>query len=187
LPIGPDTKDWTWVLERPCPECGFDASTLPREQIVPLIEANGRAWASLLEGSPTALRERPGDDRWSVLEYACHVRDVFQRYDERLQLMVSQENPSFANWDQDRSALDDRYNEQDPGAVAGQIVVAADRLGSSFRRVTEKGWERVGRRSDGAEFTVESFGRYMIHDPIHHLHDVNVDVTNLMPPPPPAP
>lgn len=20
--IVPDTKDWTWVLERPCPECG---------------------------------------------------------------------------------------------------------------------------------------------------------------------
>ena len=24
--ITPDTKDWTWVLERPCPECGFDAA-----------------------------------------------------------------------------------------------------------------------------------------------------------------
>ena len=25
VPIVPDGKDWTWVLERPCPECGFDA------------------------------------------------------------------------------------------------------------------------------------------------------------------
>ena len=24
--IVPDTKDWTWVLERPCPECGFDTA-----------------------------------------------------------------------------------------------------------------------------------------------------------------
>ena len=24
--ITPDTKDWTWVLERPCPECGFEAA-----------------------------------------------------------------------------------------------------------------------------------------------------------------
>ena len=22
-PVPPDTKDWTWVLERPCPDCGF--------------------------------------------------------------------------------------------------------------------------------------------------------------------
>jgi hypothetical protein len=30
----------------------------------------------------------------------------------------------------------------------------------------------VGFRSDGAQFTVESFGRYLLHDPIHHLWDV---------------
>ena len=26
--IEPDTKDWTWVIARPCPECGFDPSTV---------------------------------------------------------------------------------------------------------------------------------------------------------------
>jgi len=31
---------------------------------------------------------------------------------------------------------------------------------------------RTGRRSDGAEFTVDTFARYFVHDPIHHLHDV---------------
>jgi hypothetical protein len=30
----------------------------------------------------------------------------------------------------------------------------------------------TGARSDGAQFTVESFARYFIHDPIHHLYDV---------------
>ena len=28
-----DDKDWTWVLERPCPECGFDAGALEVAQI----------------------------------------------------------------------------------------------------------------------------------------------------------
>jgi len=28
MSIEPDTKDWTWVLERPCPECGFDATAI---------------------------------------------------------------------------------------------------------------------------------------------------------------
>ena len=27
--IAPDTKDWTWVLQRPCPDCGFDAEDYP--------------------------------------------------------------------------------------------------------------------------------------------------------------
>jgi hypothetical protein len=41
-----------------------------------------------------------------------------------------------------------------------------------FASVTGAQWERTGSRSDGAHFTVESFGRYFIHDPIHHLYDV---------------
>ena len=28
VPITPDDKDWTWVLERTCPECGFTASAV---------------------------------------------------------------------------------------------------------------------------------------------------------------
>ena len=30
----PDEKDWTWVLDRPCPDCGFEASDHPRERLV---------------------------------------------------------------------------------------------------------------------------------------------------------
>jgi hypothetical protein len=34
-------------------------------------------------------------------------------------------------------------------------------------------WQRTGNRSDGKRFTVESFARYMMHDPVHHLWDVS--------------
>ena len=33
-------------------------------------------------------------------------------------------------------------------------------------------WPRTGPRSDGARFTVETFARYFVHDPVHHLYDV---------------
>jgi hypothetical protein len=32
--------------------------------------------------------------------------------------------------------------------------------------------ERTGDRSDGSSFTVESFARYFLHDPVHHVADV---------------
>jgi hypothetical protein len=41
-----------------------------------------------------------------------------------------------------------------------------------FRGLTPAQWERTGARSDGARFSVDSFARYLIHDPVHHLHDV---------------
>jgi hypothetical protein len=43
MPIAPDTKDWTWVLERACPECGFDARAFPREEAGRMVRANAAA------------------------------------------------------------------------------------------------------------------------------------------------
>lgn len=170
MPIVPETKDWTWVLDRRCDECGFDASDFPREQVGAMVRENAAAWQDLL--AHPDVRTRPSDDRWSGLEYACHVRDVFRLYDERLRLMLEREDPDYPNWDQDEAAVSGRYDQEDPARVAAEIEAAAAPLAERFDGVAGAGWERTGNRSDGASFTVESFARYFVHDPIHHLHDV---------------
>jgi len=172
VPIVPDGKDWTWVLQRPCPECGLDASSLPPVSVAPLLRANADAWAGVLRRPVTELRRRPSDDRWSPLEYACHVRDVCVLYHARLGLMLCEDDPLYPNWDQDVTAVEERYLGQDPVAVAAQLSEAAARLAASFDAVRGEQWQRRGRRSDGASFTVAGFARYMIHDPVHHLYDV---------------
>ena len=121
-------------------------------------------------GSGSAVRPRP--EVWSPLEYACHVRDVFVLYDERLRLMLETDNPTYANWDQDATAVEQRYAGQDPSVVATELRDAAEALADRFDTVSGEQWARTGTRSDGARFTVESFARYFVHDPIHHLHDV---------------
>ena len=172
MPIVPDGKDWTWVLERPCPECGFDASTFPGVEAGGLIRFNAAAWESLLAGPAEDLRRRPSDERWSTLEYACHVRDVFRLYDERLDLMLHQDDPLYPNWDQDATAVEDDYNGQDPATVAAELRSSALRLAGTFDQVSSAQWQRTGRRGDGARFTVDTFSRYLVHDPVHHLFDV---------------
>jgi DinB family protein len=172
VPIVPDDKDWTWVLQRPCPECGFDASSLPPESVATLLRANADAWVRILRQPATELGHRPSGDRWSPLEYACHVRDVCVLYRERLGLMLREDDPLYPNWDQDATAIEGHYLEQEPASVAAQLLEAATRLADAFDAVRGEQWERPGRRSDGASFTVAGFARYMIHDPVHHLNDV---------------
>jgi hypothetical protein len=170
MTITPDTKDWTWVLQRRCPECGFDAQSFPRESVGTQLRDNAAAWRDVLASS--GVRDRPRPDRWSPLEYGCHVRDVCLLYEQRLALMLTQDNPQFANWDQDATAAEDRYSEQDPATVDVQLHAAAEALATSFDQVTGLEWQRTGDRSDGVHFTVESFARYFLHDPVHHLYDV---------------
>ena len=135
-----------------------------------MIRANAAAWRAPLAAPGAAGRERP--DRWSALEYGCHVRDVFRLYDYRLGLMLTGDDPLYPNWDQDETAVADDYASQNPAVAADEIVSAADALAASFAALSGDQWLRPGRRSDGASFTVETFGRYLMHDPIHHLYDV---------------
>lgn len=171
MTIEPDTKDWTWVLQRPCPECGLDTQSFPRDAISTMILANAAAWHRLLTG-PGDLRLRPSPGKWSGLEYGCHVRDVLRRYEQRLTLMLTRDGPLFPNWDQDATAAEDRYGEQDPAVVARELATAAEIIAAHFASIAPDEWQRTGSRSDGAHFTVESFARYFIHDPVHHLFDV---------------
>ena len=168
--ITPDTKDWTWVLERPCPECGFDATKTVRENVGKTIRQNADAWVQHLARAD--VRRRPRDDVWSPLEYGCHIRDVYRICDGRLDLMLTRTGPTFANWDQDATALDDAYIEQDPAQVAVELREWADRIAGRYDGATDEQWSRTGNRSDGAQFTLESFARYVVHDVTHHLVDV---------------
>ncbi len=181
MPIIPDDKDWTWVLSQPCPECHFDASTLAREAFGDLIRSTAAQWTEILSESPLALRSRVSDDRWSPLEYGCHVRDVFQLFDQRLHLMLTIDGPTYPNWDQDQTAREGHYNDQDPSEVSTQLSAAAAVLAHNFDVVTGNQWERTGHRSDGASFTIDTFGRYLIHDPTHHIYDVEQDLPQLRP------
>ncbi|MGO4257852.1 DinB family protein [Marmoricola sp. RAF53] len=174
MPIEPDTKDWTWVLERPCAECGFDPSAVDVTRLAELVHENTRGWYGALDGAGAAVRPDPGT--WSRLEYACHVRDVHRLFGERVRLMLDQDDPAFANWDQDETAVESRYSEQDPAEVSVELVEAAADTAALFAGITDDQWPRRGRRSNGSVFTVATLGVYYLHDVVHHLHDIGHDI-----------
>jgi hypothetical protein len=168
----PDTKDWTWVLESTCAECGFDTRQPLRGDLPRLVREVSDRWRTSM-AQISDPRSRPESLVWSPLEYSCHVRDVFALGVVRVQLMLDEDDPTFANWDQDETAVAEKYASQNPGVVTNGLVDSASGFAASLESVPEGAWERPGRRSDGAVFTVESFARYLLHDPIHHLTDVS--------------
>ena len=166
----PDEKDWTFVLDRPCPECGYVADEFDHHRLPELVLAAAAPWAEVLTRPEVGVR--PAPQVWSPLEYACHVRDVLRVFAGRVVLIRTQDAPRFANWDQDEAAIADRYWAQDAATVAAEIKVAARENADAWANVTESEWSRPGTRSNGSEFTLESLGRYLLHDLRHHLHDV---------------
>ncbi|MDQ6648963.1 MAG: DinB family protein [Actinomycetota bacterium] len=169
-PPAPDGKDWTWVLSAPCPACGFDAAAITGADVADVIDDCTGRFAAALAHPNAAVRTDPAV--WSVLEYGCHVRDVCRIFDERVHLMLDEDDPRFVNWDQDETAVTERYWAQDPATVSAELVAAGAHAAATFRAVRREQWSRPGRRSNGSVFTVDSLGRYFAHDLVHHVHDV---------------
>lgn len=128
-------------------------------------------WRAVLRRPDAA--ERPDDSTWSVLEYACHVRDVLSLFDQRLNLMLDSDDARFEDWDQDRTAVEKDYANADPALVSAELAAEGKQAAESFAAVRESEWDRKGLRSNGSEFTVLTLSRYFLHDLVHHLHDVN--------------
>lgn len=167
-PAAADTKDWTWVLERRCPECGYDAAALAVGAIGDLLDHTRDRWREVL--AETGVRRRPGPTTWSPLEYAAHVRDVHRVFDERLALILAEEDPAFRNWDQDAAA--GGYHAEHPADVAVELAAASDAVAARYRALRPEHHGRRGLRDNGSAFTIASLGRYHLHDVVHHLHDV---------------
>lgn len=190
MPIVPDTKDWTWVLERACADCGFDPDATTYEAVPALIRDSATRFAAVLERS--GVEARPDESTWSPLEYAAHVRDVCLIMTHRLDITltasavpgptiggydtsvaVADGIPMFANWDQDVTANAENYAAQKSSAVADELARAAETAAVAFESVPVADRTRVARRSNGSQFTVDTLARYFLHDVVHHVHDVH--------------
>ena len=171
--LTPDTKDWTWVLERPCLECGFDPSNYPIKSFSQTLRHSAHQWALVVGRDDASQRTR--EDRWSDLEYACHVRDACRIMNGRLASILAEDDPVFPNWDQDETALEEHYSDQDPSLVSEEVIVAAEQLAQRVDSIEPHMWSRPGTRSNGSRFSAETLVRYALHDVLHHLWDVSAN------------
>lgn len=164
----PDTRDWTFVITDGCPECGF----VPQDVAATgdRLRATLPAWRAAL--SRPGATSRPSPLTWSPVEYACHVRDTCRLFAQRLQLMLAEDDPVFADWDQDATAVEDDYASQEPSTVLAELEAAARATAGAFDGVSGDQWERRGTRSNGSAFTVRTFAVYFLHDVEHHVADV---------------
>ena len=54
--ITPDEKNWTWVLDRRCNDCGFDASVFDSTGTAMALRDQVARWSTVLERTATTFR-----------------------------------------------------------------------------------------------------------------------------------
>jgi DinB superfamily len=159
-----------------CGECGYEFESLGRDEIVSAVLSLADEHRILLRFVPAEpLRDHSRPASWSALEYACHVRDVLRFQRERVVLAQTKDTPRFESMNRDERAVAERYNDQDPAAVAMKITEGAAQFASALRSLDERGWLRTGLYPWPAPKvrTMEWVGRRTAHELAHHLFDIH--------------
>lgn len=121
---------------------------------------------------PNAVfRRRPDPSTWSALEYTAHVADMLDHLGPAIRRIVYEDNPSITLFDNDRRAVEKRYNQLERAEVLGWLELACGELASVLETVRADDWTRTGLL-DGGERDALAVARNGVHEASHHLRDV---------------
>src|SRR5579872_4220081 len=127
-----------------CAGCGFEYDLAQARSSGGRIVSDTGTIASHLQRSEiTDIRRRRTPEAWSPLEYACHVRDVLLIQRERVLAARRVERPSFDPMGRDERVEHDGYADQEPQAVARQLIDAAALFANVLSRLDSGDWDRT--------------------------------------------
>jgi len=156
-----------------CPNCGIayaDTSIERATEVIGELPASLRAAVAVLP--PDAYRRRPEAGTWSVVEYLCHVRDVYATYTIRLHRARTEHEPVLEPMLNDLRARRFDYLHRDVEAVLGELEANAAGCRVEIARTASGGWERRVSRLPGERRTARWLVRQAMHEGVHHLRDI---------------
>ncbi len=165
-----------------CVECHFDwripADSLP-DQIATVGSRFRAATADVVARHAmldpgVAIASRPAPDVWSALEYAAHMRDIVEFYQDRIERVLVEDRPvmsvamSFAEMAEVR-----RYRDEVLASVLESLERRADVVRARLERLDDQAWARIGIGSSGGRRTVLDLARRLAHEGHHHQLDID--------------
>lgn len=154
-----------------CDACGVDFARVSVADAVALIgTVAGRAREAVSAAPADVHRLRPREDRWSVVEYVCHLRDVYATYTIRLHRARTEHEPVLEPMLNDLRARRFRYNERDVEAVLDELDATAAGFCEEVARMNQ--WDRLITRLPGEHRTARWLVRQAMHEGRHHLDDI---------------
>jgi hypothetical protein len=136
------------------------------------------------QASDAVVRRRPPSGTWSIHEHACHLAEVHELFDRRLDLMLAEDAPRIPSYDPGR---DDR-----PGALLRlDLEAALTRFGADRMRLVERlrtlepaHWSRTAIHEEYNSYSVFTMFRHLaLHDFFHAYRIEELLLRKEWPPP----
>jgi hypothetical protein len=156
-----------------CVECRLryaDLTIGAAQEIIAAVSQRTRTAAMAMPEPRRRLRSRP--EKWSVLEYVCHLRDVYTTSTIRLHRTRTEDCPTLEPMLNDLRARRFGYNKLDLSAVLDELSYTAAGFLDETTRLSVDDWNRTATRLPGERRTARWLARHAAHEGLHHLTDI---------------
>ena len=118
-------------------------------------------------------RVKLSKDTFSILEHACHLRDLEREgYLIRIKKMLAETNPLLADFEGGKIALERDYNNQNPQTALNDFKSARQEIIEQFKSLTPEQIERTGELEAVGTINLEDLMRLMLEHDKSHLEEL---------------
>jgi len=144
-----------------------------RRDILAKLQETPKSLVSLLRGIPDeVLRRKPAPEKWSMLEIACHLRDVERLFLERYAKMANHDRPALRMINQDELAVALKYNEDAPAAAIREFQALRGESIALLSALAHQSWQRIGLHPKRGEFSVADQADIQMRHDANHLNQI---------------
>lgn len=164
-----------------CPVCGFVWDAITSEDIPTRTAIATNAFVDIINSSGEHVRMRPSSERWSILEYGAHLRDVFLSIRERILKASIENEPVGQPIYRDERVNLGFYKLDKPDEIARELAASSELFVRTFLALPD-GYE--GRFFSYSPVTPQKVtilwaAAQALHENEHHLDDVRENVRLL--------
>jgi len=112
------------------------------------------------------LKRRPTPEKWSAHEHACHLAEVQPMFFERLELILSEETPTFKPYSPDDTS--DLLMNTELEMALESFTGERKRLLNKLNQLSVEDWERKANYKNFPDYSVFRMFRHLsLHDFLH--------------------
>jgi hypothetical protein len=157
-----------------CAQCGFSWATLSRPEFTSRMSVAVETFVDVIQKSSARVERRPSEERWSILEYGAHLRDVILSIRERIVLASILDLPVGTPIFRDERIDLGFYSLDSPSDVAVELQVVTYLFLKTVATLPKNFEDRKLIYSDRTplEITISGAMSNALHECEHHLGDV---------------
>lgn len=139
------------------------------EEIIEALERAPRIIIPLVhQADPAILKQRPPSGKWSIHEHACHLAQVHPLFFQRLDLMLSEDNPIIRSYDPGRDDPPHSLLQLNLEEALHCFERDRSRLVERLRQLRAGDWTRTAQHDEYNSYSVFTMFRHLaLHDFLH--------------------